>query len=879
MHASPKVAVLAVLLPACAEQKVTAFNAGPEVEITSHGAGAEVPEGMPVVFVAVATDRDHDRDELLARWEVEGAAACEEAPLDVDGETFCEITLSAGQDAVSVFVEDPMDGAGGATVHLSLQPTDAPTVEVESPTAEGVYYSDHPVRLEALLADSEDPVSVLYADWTSSADGDLVLGMVPTSDGRVVAHVDLSEGLHAIEVVVTDSTEKTGSDGVDIEVGPPNTAPVCAISSPVDGHVVALGEDLTLEGVAEDINVPADWLTATWSSDKDGALGGEGTPDTEGMIQTVISTLSVDAHTISLTVRDEMGASCTDDILVQVTEAPQVEILQPVEDGVYYANHPIYFEGRVSDPEDGPALLRTTWRSDLDGVLAVDPTVDADGINAGYDHLSAGEHIISLTVFDSHDVSQTGEVVIRVNEDNRAPTCTLTNPVSGSGGDLADPVLLTGEVDDLDVGPLGLAIRWTSDLDGELGTSTPTTAGVVTLAASGLSLGTHTLSLEATDDAGETCTDSVVFTLGQAPLVEIVRPADGETVNEGDVVVFEGTVSDPEEAAGGLSVVWASDLDGVLLTGTPDGTGSTVFSSADLSNGTHTITLTATDSLGLFTTQLITLVNNGVPTAPRVRILPAGATTTDTLTVGFDAGATDPDGTTLTYGYTWLLDGVVMGTAGAISSADTTKGQTWSVQVVASDGITEGPPGEASITIANSPPVIDLVQILPDPLRTDDVATAEVVVLDADGDVIDLDYHWTVDGVLAGEGSTLDGGSHFDKGQAVGLVVTAFDEEGILDPVAALDSVVINTPPVAPAVLIDPEEPIGEEEDVWCALEMESTDADGDPLDYVFSWTVAGCGRHRDRLGGGHDHVARRHGAGVGYDRRGGVDLYGDTAG
>jgi hypothetical protein len=826
------------LLPACVEQKVTAFNASPEVTITSHSTDAVVNESMPEIFVAAAQDKDHERSELVARWEVEGAVVCGEAPLDVDGETFCEITLGRGQDAVSVFVEDPMDGVGGATVHLDLAPTDAPSVLLVEPIAERVYYSDQPVRLEAELSDAEDPVEALSAVWRSTAAGELVVGMVPTSDGRVVAHVTLEQGTHGIDVVVTDTTGKTGSDGVDIVVGPPNSAPECEIVLPTDGTVMAQGDSLSLQASAGDVDVPADWLSASWSSDKDGLLDSAATPDSEGLVQTVISGLSVDSHTISLTVTDEVGASCTDDVVVHITEPPQAVILEPVEDGVYYSNHPVRFEGRATDGEDGPEALSTAWRSSLDGPLGVDSAVDSAGFNAGYDLLSEGEHIVAFTVTDSLGVSHIDEVVVQVSGENRAPSCAISNPISGSGGDVADPVMLTGTVDDLDEGPSDLSVRWTSSLDGELRIVLPASDGTVTLAATGLSLGTHTLGLEATDDAGELCLSTVVYTLGVPPDVEILQPTDGEVVDQGDTVTFEGTVSDPDEASGSLVVQWVSDLDGVLHGGVPDATGSTTFTSATLSHGTHTVMLTATDSLGLSTTELITLVSNGIPSAPVVHIEPEGATTTDTLTVGFDAPGVDPEGATLSYRYEWLLDGVSLGSTGAIAPSETLKDQIWTVQVRATDGISEGPPGEASITIANSRPLVDLVQIRPEPLFTDDLASAEVVVSDADGDSIDLDYQWTVDGVVVGEGSTLDGGVYFDKAQVVGLVVSAFDEEGVLDPVEALDLTVQNTAPAAPELVVAPDEPIGRVDDLWCAIETGSTDADGDELSYAFSWTV-----------------------------------------
>jgi len=74
------------------------------------------------------------------------------------------------------------------------------------------------------------------------------------------------------------------------------------------------------------------------------------------------------------------------------------------------------------------------------------------------------------------------------------------------------------------------------------------------------------------------------------PTATITSPSDGSTYNEGDTITFSGTGSDAEDGIlTGSSLVWTSSIDGQIGTGES-------FTKNELSAGTHTITLTATDS-------------------------------------------------------------------------------------------------------------------------------------------------------------------------------------------------------------------------------------------------------------------------------------------
>ena len=129
-----------------------------------------------------------------------------------------------------------LDNARGETsIFVSVEPTEAPLAEIVTPVSDGVYYSDQLITFEGVLSDAEDDAELLTAFWESNLGG--VLSDVDTevdSNGAVIGYGYLTEGEHAVELHVEDSTGKTARETVIIDVGPPNSPPMCQIVSPLD---------------------------------------------------------------------------------------------------------------------------------------------------------------------------------------------------------------------------------------------------------------------------------------------------------------------------------------------------------------------------------------------------------------------------------------------------------------------------------------------------------------------------------------------------------------------------------------------------------------------------------------------------------------------
>lgn len=104
---------------------------------------------------------------------------------------------------------------------------------------------------------------------------------------------------------------------------------------------------------------------------------------------------------------------------------------------------------------------------------------------------------------------------------------------------------------------------WTSSLNGTLGSGqeiqTP------------LNIGTHTITLTATDSSGQSGQASISLTVQAAaghPTARILAPATGAVFGSGVDITFQGEGTDPQEGSlPGSALLWYSDVDGFLGMG------------------------------------------------------------------------------------------------------------------------------------------------------------------------------------------------------------------------------------------------------------------------------------------------------------------------
>ena len=191
-------------------------------------------------------------------------------------------------------------------------------------------------------------------------------------------------------------------------------------------------------------------------------------------------------------------------------------------------------------------------------------------------------------------------------------------------------------------------ITWKSDKDGPFGPNN------YVIRASSLSPGVHHITAEVEGDQyGVRVTAPITVRVEVAsPQVRITQPATGSSFGSDQTVTYRGEVIDPYDANLAQSATWSVD-------GTPVGSGASEFAYKITTQGTHTVTLSATNSAGTSGSDSIT-VNVGPPAGnPTVTITkPANGSGWGQFDqIEFSANATPQGGATISdSGYSWASD-------------------------------------------------------------------------------------------------------------------------------------------------------------------------------------------------------------------------------
>jgi hypothetical protein len=155
---------------------------------------------------------------------------------------------------------------------------------------------------------------------------------------------------------------------------------------------------------------------------------------------------------------------------------------------------------------------------------------------------------------------------------------------------------------------------------------------------------------------------------------------------------------------------------------------------------------------------LVTVLNNP-PGVPSIAISPTAPGTADDLRCDIVRQALDRDTSHLDYEFSWYRDGLAVPGLDddTVPANMTSKGQAWSVWVIAFDGIDHGATVQAMVTIGNSPPVTVLplgkVQMLEDDPRLT-IRLADHF-RDPDGDPLEYTIEDAQDASAAVEGGSL----------------------------------------------------------------------------------------------------------------------------
>jgi len=813
--------LLAIL--GCNDQTLSTFNAFPEAEIISHADGASILEGYPELFSGQVSDPDHGPEDLLVTWLVGEETRCAAAAPDATGLSECELVVYEGDTELTLAVVDPQNAGSSALLTFNVVPTDAPVVDIVSPVSNEAYFADQAIIFNATVTDDHDSASSLDIWWECAAHGQIDTGMEVTIDGAVSGFATLPAGEHPLTLYAEDTAGKIGSDSVVIDVGDNNSAPTCEITEPATQGAGGEGDAISFAAVVSDAETAAESLNVSWSSDLQGTLGSS-VPDSSGDVAFSTEALGMGMHVVTMTVADEIGASCTDTVPVVIGVAPTISLDSPTTGDVVEEGGAILFSATISDDTTDPVDMAMSWVSDIDGEFSTTGADSSGEARFTWTDLSSGRHQIAVTVTDEDGITSTALVDVTVDGLPSAPTVSISpNPASASDS-------LNAVIDVAAVDPEGdtLIYGYTWYRDGVL--STASSSSVLPSSATTRDE-LWKVVVVANDGIGDGDPGEASLTIANtAPTISSVTISpDPAGANDVLTCSYSG-FSDSDGDSDITQLAWT-------INGSSAGTGSTL-ASGYVAGDVIVCTVTPYDGTDFGTALTDTLtIGNSAPVLADVELSPDPATEADTLTCT-PGSTTDSDGTTkFTYKYAWLVDGADPGVlSSTLLPSYFAAGESVVCVVTPNDGIDDGAAVTSNtVTISNTAPSISSVTISPNPAKSNDTLTCSYSgYTDIDGDADQSTYVWEVNGSVAGAASTLSG--VFTRGNSVSCTVTPYD--GIDDGTALSDTVTIeNSEPEISAVSISPSSP-GTEDTLTATV--TATDADGDSITLTYSWYVNG---------------------------------------
>jgi len=232
---------------------------------------------------------------------------------------------------------------------------------------------------------------------------------------------------------------------------------------------------------------------------------------------------------------------------------------------------------------------------------------------------------------------------------------------------------------------------------------------------------------------------------------------------------------------------------------------------------------------------------NTPPSALDFVITPEEPGADDDLVAEVTVQPVDADGDQFAIRYQWYRDGELVSGADSdtVSAELTDTNELWRCEALAYDGTEEGLLVDHSVTIGNSLPIIQSLDIAPEDPRSDQDMVAVWDAYDQDGDNMSEDFVWKRDGIEVGG---LDGEvvpAEVTSRREVWTVELTVKDQHIEGATASAVATIGNAPPTARATL----GPEGATTTDNLVAEVSATDPDGDEVSFEYAWYVDGIER------------------------------------
>jgi hypothetical protein len=439
-----------------------------------------------------------------------------------------------------------------------------PVASISSHRAGDFLVEGTPATFLGLVSDDDDGVQELTTSWRIG-DREACTEIIPDKDGATRCEItlestDLSEDVDTVSVSLVVSDPRNANHTARVDLGAhPNLPPVVEILAPIDEARFYADEPVTFHGVVTDNEDHPTNLVVWWESSLEPDLPFETEATDAG---TVLNTsfLATGNHTITLMAQDRGGrdTSRSVNILVQTeNREPTCSITSPAAGAVFDQSIDVSLNGIATDPDIAPTELEAKWTSDLDGILNDDAPGSDGTMSVNVEALTAGDHVITLTITDDRGLVCADTVALSVRA---RPIIVEFEPVDGTVVTEDHDVELDAVVSDVEDEPNTLQVTWSSDRDGGLGATTADTLGRASTIATDLEPGEHTITITVSDTDGMSNSASFSLVVNQPPTRPEASLSPSPATTSDDLLATIDIESvDPEGESISYTYAWSRD--------------------------------------------------------------------------------------------------------------------------------------------------------------------------------------------------------------------------------------------------------------------------------------------------------------------------------
>jgi parallel beta-helix repeat protein len=532
------------------------------------------------------------------------------------GATATHTYTAPGAHTVKVTVTDSAGNSSTTTTEVVVGDAPPSAALTVSPTS-----GTTPVQVTADASASSDPDSTGTASYTFDfGDGSPVVG---PQTNPTATHLYTSLGTHTVTVTVTDSSGNASSATKHVVV---NDAPPAAILDVTPGSGAApLQVTADASGSSDTDSTPIASFTFNFG-DGSAAVG----PQTGATASHTYTTAGT--YTVTLTATDTAGNSSSTTTQVTVSPPPDQPPTALLSVTPNSGSAPLQVTADASASTDTDSTPIADYRFNFgDGSAAIAPQT---GATATHTYPAAGTYTVTMTATDTAGNSSTATTQVTVSATQPPNAMLSVTPSSGTA-----PLQVWADASATTPGSSPIATYSFNFGDGSTVVGPQPGAATTHIYDSP---GTYTVTMMATDTAGNSSTATTQVTVDTRPDAPpagalALAPASGTAPLQVSADASGSTDTDSTPIAS----YTFNFGDGSAAVGPQTGaSASHTYNSA----GTYTVTVTVTDTAGNASTatQQVTVSAPDLPPAPALTVTPAAGFTP--LAVTADAsGSTDTD--------------------------------------------------------------------------------------------------------------------------------------------------------------------------------------------------------------------------------------------